>query len=146
MITNFKFRIFIINLYTKHKISTCLYINKLHFDWPMIYINVFINYSIHFINIHDYSYCSHAIVNLVFQGSNKFLSNNIFSFIYFLQKFFISFSCYHDLSDPLWNFLPLSAHILFCLRPDLSTFFWKTLVTVIPFLPFKGNINYWKYQ
>ena len=44
----------------------------------------------------------------------------------------------HEFTDLLWNSLPLSTHILYGFLLDSFKMFWKALVTVIPFLSFKG--------
>ena len=56
MVTNLKFRIFIIIFYTKVSICAWLYINSLDFKCSMICIIVFINYISLLINIHIFLY------------------------------------------------------------------------------------------
>ena len=51
-ITNFKFRIFIINSFTRVNICDCFYINSFYFNCTMLCIIIFLNYVIEFINIH----------------------------------------------------------------------------------------------
>ena len=57
-----------------------------------------------------------------------------------LRVEYISMSLYCNRSfiDLLQNSFPLSTHILFVLRLDLSKTFVKALVISIPFLSFKG--------
>ena len=42
----------------------------------------------------------------------------------------VLWSCNQDFIDMLQNSLPLSTHILFGLRPDLSNIFWKKLLKI----------------
>ena len=56
MVTNFKFRIFLIILFMKINVCARLYINKLHFDCAMICIVSFINYIIKFIETQIFWY------------------------------------------------------------------------------------------
>ena len=53
----------------------------------------------------------------------------------------ISLSYNHDVTDLLYNSLPLFSHILFSLCLNSSQIFWKALVIVIPFISFKEIIH-----
>ena len=125
MITNFKLRIFLIFFFFIIKVSLCdrIYINRLHFNFAMIFIVALIN---HIINIHSFWYWSHILVNFVLLGSNKSFSSNRFSFIMrWIHFYFIIL--YPDFIDLLQNSLPLFIHILFGLRLDSSKFFLKSI-------------------
>ena len=76
MITNFKFRVFLIIFLIKVKIYASIYISSFHFDYAMICIVVFINYTIWFINIHIFWDWFHVFINFVVPGSNKSYSSN----------------------------------------------------------------------
>ena len=94
-------------------------------------------------------------LGILFLSSNKFFTNNRFSFItgwihfyvifiyvilsYFYVIFLLSFYTFlcHNFTDLLWNLLPLSTHTLFGLQIDSFKTFWKALVIVVPLLSFQ---------
>ena len=66
IITNFKFRIFIINLFTKVNICIIFNSSRFRFDCAMICYVVFIHYIIWFINIHTFWYFSDLFIDFSF--------------------------------------------------------------------------------
>ena len=114
MATNLKFRIFIIILYTKIKISARIYINWLRVGRAVTCTVVFINYFIF-----------KALINLSVTTVVPSLRVEYIS---------ISISCNHNFIDLLQISRPLSTHALFGLQLDSYNICWKALVIVTPFL------------
>ena len=66
IIINFKFRISVINFFTRVNICVSFYIKKFHFNCAMMCIIVFINYIILFININFFWNWSHIYIDFSF--------------------------------------------------------------------------------
>ena len=59
MVTNFKFRVFVIMMNTIVNICTRLNITRFHFNCPIV---IFVNYFIKLINVYNFWYCNCMLV------------------------------------------------------------------------------------
>ena len=99
MITNFKFRIFLIIFFIKVNICALLYINRLMY--------------------YDICYCIFSLYHLIYQYTYFMILKSYIckTFLhYVLNTFLCHYHChYHDFIDLFWNSLPLSTNISFWL-------------------------------
>lgn len=72
MISNFEYRIFVIMPKTILNIHAQLKIVRPHFYCSTIWVAVITNYFIEIARVNSFfPYCSHMLINLIFQGSDK---------------------------------------------------------------------------
>ena len=102
-----KFRFFIITFFTKVDIR----------------ISDFILIVLWYVLLYLFTISYYILFTLIFRQQQIFFSLSV-------EYISVLWSCNQDFIDILQNSLPLSTHILFGLRPDLSNIFWKELLKI----------------
>ena len=138
MVTKLRFRIFLIILFIE--ISICvLEITSTGFILIVLWC-ILLYWLTALSNLSIYTFYDTKVICLyilLFKVLIKLSATTDFPSLCF-EYISMSLSSYQDLIDLLWNSLLLSTHILFGLGMSSSDISWKALVTIIPFLSFKG--------